>query len=139
MRRFMYKMHPAGFGRTTLKLSDKYKLITRQLLYASLWIRFRWMKSSASFCLLFFILLYSKLILDKVGIIHNCECLLECILLGKSMNRSCRIWHNTFSRWIQLPGILFDMNEFISIKHILRYQYALVISFYPNISKHQIA
>ena len=138
MRRFMYKMHPAGFGRTTLKLSDKYKLITRQLLYASLWIRFRWMKSSASFCLLFFILLYSKLILDKVGIIHNCECLLECILLGKSMNRSCRMSHNTFSKWTPLPRIFFDMNGFISIKHILRYQYALVISFYPNISKHQI-
>ena len=101
MRRFMYKMHPAGFGRTTLKLSDKYKLITRQLLYASLWIRFRWMKSSASFCLLFFILLYSKLILDKVGIAHNCKCLFECIIFGKSMNRWCRIWHNTF--WKGIP------------------------------------
>ena len=138
MRRFMYKMHPAGFGRTTLKLSDKYNLITRQLLYASLWIRFRWMKSSASFCLLFFILLYSKLILDKVGIAHNCKCLFECIIFGKSMNRWCRIWHNTFSKWNPLPGISFDMNGFISIKHISRYQYALVISFYPNISKHQI-
>ena len=138
MRRFMYKMHPAGFGRTTLKLSDKYKLITRQLLYASLWIRFRWMKSSASFCLLFFILLYSKLILDKVGIAHNCKCLLECIILGKSMNRSCRIWHNTFLKWIPTSRNIVWYEWIHFHQYILYYQYALVISFYPNISKQQI-
>ena len=45
--RFVYKMLPAGFGKGTLKLSDKYKLITRQLLYASLWSQFGWMKSNS--------------------------------------------------------------------------------------------
>ena len=40
-------MLPAGFGKGTLKLSDKYKLITRQLLYASLWSQFGWMKSNS--------------------------------------------------------------------------------------------
>ena len=59
VRRFVYKMLPAGFGKGTLKLSDKYKLITRQLLYVSSWSQFRWMKSNSlrlfysSFILLF--------------------------------------------------------------------------------------